>query len=102
MRSEGQVYGGSYTRFKYYVADRNAGVHIRLEAGRGALPLLLASFGAAPERSSATFYATVRATPRVGLQPLRGRGRGRGRGRVVARLYREAATLTRARGCDPA
>ena len=62
MRSEGQVYGGSYTRFKYYVADLNAGVHIRLEASRGALPLLFASFGAAPERSSATFYATVRAT----------------------------------------
>ena len=97
MRSEGQVYGGSYTRFKYYVADLNAGVHIRLEAGRGALPLLFASFGAAPRRGSATFYATVRATPRVGLQPLRGRGRGR----VVARLYREAATLTRTRGCDP-
>ena len=58
--SEGEVFGGGYARFRFPVADMNAGVHVRLEAPRsGFLPQLFASFGAAPDRDSATFYAAV-------------------------------------------
>jgi hypothetical protein len=62
--SEGEVFGGGYARFRFLVADMNAGVHVRLEAARGGmLPQLFASFGAAPDRNSATFYAAVAPAP---------------------------------------
>ena len=82
VRSEGEVFRGSYTRFRYYVADLNAGVHIRVEASRGGLlPQLFASFGAAPERKTATFYDEVAATLHPGARgchPTPGGARGCG------------------------